>query len=254
GTYRLNLGVVQRTFQIERGALRFYGEPDLNPTLDIVAMHTVRQFDRTTARQDVQVRAEIGGTLVNPQLRLSASVGGEGGLALSESDAVSYLVTGAPAFAVGTEQSSELTAARVALSSLGSYLGDRAAGGLFDVVQVETGGLDRGQGGGLRSAGQSILSGTRLELGEQIGDRVYVSANAGLCQLGNVVGGAPFNAQDFAESIGVKVDYRLGGGLALSAGVEPPTQQLFCGREISARGFAPTPRQWTFDLFKTWRF
>ncbi|HEY0971458.1 MAG TPA: translocation/assembly module TamB domain-containing protein [Gemmatimonadales bacterium] len=254
GTYRLNLGVVQRTFQIERGVLRFYGEPDLNPTLDIVAVHTVRQFDRTTARQDVQVRAEIGGTLVNPQLRLSAGVGGEGGLALSESDAVSYLVTGAPAFAVGTEQSSELTAARVALSSLGSYLGDRAAGGLFDVVQVETAGLDRGQGGGLRSAGQSILAGTRLGLGVQLADRVYVSANAGLCQLGNVVGGAPFNAQDFAESIGVKVDYRLGGGLGLSAGVEPPTQQLFCGREISARGFAPTPRQWTFDLFKTWRF
>ncbi len=254
GTYRLNLGVVQRTFQIERGSLRFYGEPDLNPTLDIVAVHTVRQFDRTTARQDVQVRAEIGGTLVNPQLRLSAGVGGEGGLALSESDAVSYLVTGAPAFAVGTEQSSELTAARVALSSLGSYLGDRAAGGLFDVVQVETAGLDRGQGGGLRSAGQSILAGTRLGLGVQLADRLYVSANAGLCQLGNVVGGAPFNAQDFAESIGVKVDYRLGGGLALSAGVEPPTQQLFCGREISARGFAPTPRQWALDLFRTWRF
>jgi translocation and assembly module TamB len=254
GTYRLNLGVVQRTFQIERGSLRFFGEADLNPTLDIVAVHTVRQFDQRTARQDVEVRAEIGGTLVSPQLRLSAGVGGENGLALSESDAVSYLVTGAPAFAVGGAQSSELTAARVALASLGSYLGDRAAGGLFDVVQVETSGIDAGEGGGLRSAGQSILAGTRLGLGVQLADRVYVSANAGLCQLGNVVGGASFNAQDFAESIGIKVDYRLGGGLSLSAGVEPPTQQLFCGREISARGFAPTPRQWAFDLFKTWRF
>ena len=255
GTYRLNLGLVQRTFQIERGSLRFFGEPDLNPTLDIVAVHTVRQSARQTARQDVQVRAVIGGTLVNPQLRLTGGfAGGENGLELSESDAVSYLVTGSPAFAVGAEQSSQLTAARVALASLGSYLGDRAAGGLFDVVQFQTSGLEQGDTRTLRTAGQGILAGTRLDLGKQLSDRMFVTANAGLCQLGNVVGGERFNALDFAESIGVKVDYRLGGGLALSAGVEPPTSQLYCGRELTARGFAPTPRQWTFDLFRTWRF
>ncbi len=255
GTYRLNLGLVQRTFGIERGSLRFFGEPDLNPTLDIVALYTVRQFDRQAVRQDVQVRAIIGGTLVNPQLSLTGGfAGGENGLTLSESDAVSYLVTGAPAFAVGAEQSSQLTAARVALASLGSYLGDRAAGGLFDVVQFETSGLDQGDSRTLRSAGQSILAGTRLGLGKQLSDRIFVSANAGLCQLGNVVGGDRFNALDFAESIGVKVDYRLGGGLALSAGVEPPTSQLYCGRDLTTRGFAPTPRQWALDLFRTWRF
>ena len=254
GTYRLNLGVVQRTFVIERGSLRFFGEPELNPTLDIAAVHTVRQFDRQAARQDVEVRAVIGGTLARPQLRLSGAFAGENRVALSESDAVSYLVTGAPSFALGADQSSELTAARLALSSLGSYLGDRAAGGLFDVVQVQTSGLQQGDTDNLRSAGAGILAGTRLGVGKQLSDRVFVTANAGLCQLGNVVGGESFSAQDFAESIGVKVDYRLGGGLSLSAGVEPPTSQLFCSRQINARGFAPTPRQWAFDLFRTWRF
>lgn len=255
GTYRLNLGLVQRTFSIERGSLRFFGEPDLNPALDIVTVYTVRQFDRQAVRQDVQVRAIIGGTMVNPQLRLTGEfAGGEGGLELSESDAVSYLVTGAPAFAVGAEQSSQLTAARVALASLGSYLGDRAAGGIFDVVQFQTSGLGQGDTRSLRTASQGILAGTRLGVGKQLSDRVFVSANAGLCQLGNVVGGDRFNALDFAESIGVKVDYRLGGGLALSAGVEPPTAQLYCGRDLATRGFAPTPRQWALDLFRTWRF
>lgn len=254
GTYRLNLGVVQRTFEIERGTLRFFGEADLNPTLDIVAVYTVRQFSRQAARQDVQVRATIGGTLVSPQLQLSASTGGEGGLALSESDAVSYLVTGAPAFAVGGEASSELTAARIAVGSLGSYLGARATGGLFDVVQFQTPVLDEAAArGGLRSAGLGLLAGTRLDLGVQISDRAFVSANAGLCQIGNVLGGNSFNATDFAESIGVKVEYRLGGALSLSSGVEPPTSRV-CGLEVSTRGFAPTPRQWTFDLFRTWRF
>jgi translocation and assembly module TamB len=255
GTYRLNLGVVQRTFVIERGSLRFFGEPELNPTLDIVAVYTVRQFGRQSARQDVEVRAVIGGTLERPQLRLAGGfAGGAGGLALSESDAVSYLVTGAPSFAIGADESNEVTAARLALSSLGSYLGDRAAGGLFDVVQFQTSGLESDDTRNLRSAGAGILAGTRLDLGKQLSDRVFVTANAGLCQLGNVVGGSSFNAQDFAESIGIKVDYRLGRGLSLSAGVEPPTNQLFCSRQINARGFAPTPRQWAIDLFRTWRF
>ena len=131
--------------------------------------------------------------------------------------------TGAPSFALGADQSSEVTAARLALSSLGSYLGDRAAGGLFDVVQFQTSGLESDDTRNLRSAGAGILAGTRLDLGKQLSDRVFVTANAGLCQFGNVVGGSSFNAQDFAESIGIKVDYRLGSGLSLSAGVEPPT-------------------------------
>ena len=255
GTYRLNLGVVQRTFEIERGELRFFGEPDLNPTLDIVAVYTVRQFSRQAARQDVQVRATIGGTLVQPQLQLGASAGGENGLALSESDAVSYLVTGAPAFAVGGGAADQLTAARIAVGSLGSYLGSRATGGLFDVVQFQTPVLDEAAAsGGLRNAGVGLLAGTRLDLGRQIGSRAFVSANAGLCQVGDVLRGGAFNATDFAESIGIKVDYRLGGGLGLSAGVEPPTASRACTQNVSIRGFAPTPRQWTFDLFRTWRF
>jgi hypothetical protein len=121
-------------------------------------------------------------------------------------------------------------------------------------VQFQTAGLESGDTRNLRSAGAGILAGTRLGVGKQLSDRVFVSANAGLCQLGNVVGGSSFNAQDFAESIGIKVDYRLGGALSLSAGVEPPTAQLFCSRQINPRGFAPTPRQWAFDLFRTWRF
>src|SRR5688572_19676225 len=41
GTYRLNLGgIVQSTFTVESGTVRFYGDPDFNPTLDIDALHT----------------------------------------------------------------------------------------------------------------------------------------------------------------------------------------------------------------------
>ncbi|HEX5829404.1 MAG TPA: translocation/assembly module TamB domain-containing protein, partial [Gemmatimonadaceae bacterium] len=249
GTYRLNLNVVQRTFEIEQGELRFFGDTELNPALDIHAVHTVRPYDPNAARQDVRIRAVITGTLAQPKLALESA----DNLALSESDLLSYLVTGGPSFAAGG-RSDDLVAARLALSSLGSYLGSRASGGFFDVVQFQTSGVDEQAFEGAGSAGAAILSGTRLGLGVQISDRAFVTADAGLCQFGNVVGGQGFNASDFAYSIGVKVDYRLSGALSLSAGVEPSTSQRFCRADQGARGFAPTPRQFTFDLVRTWRF
>jgi hypothetical protein len=42
--------------------------------------------------------------------------------------------------------------------------------------------------------------------------------------------------------------------LTLSGGIEPPTSAVLCTRDASARGFAPTPRQFGVDLFRVWRF
>ena len=44
------------------------------------------------------------------------------------------------------------------------------------------------------------------------------------------------------------------GVAAESAGIEPPTSAVLCTRDASARGFAPTPRQFGIDLFRVWRF
>jgi hypothetical protein len=129
---------------------------------------------------------------------------------------------------------------------------------VFDVVDLELGrqGLVSGQGvtGGINS----IFNGARLGVGRQLGDRTFVSANAGLCQLGSLLGGtAPTGGatSNLSESIGVKVDYRLNESVGVSAGFEPPTSALLCNAGIGAtRGFAPTPRQWGFDIFRTWRF
>jgi acetyltransferase len=47
----------------------------------------------------------------------------------------------------------------------------------------------------------------------------------------------------------------LAENVGVSAGFEPPTSALLCNAGIgAARGFAPTPRQWGFDIFRTWRF
>jgi translocation and assembly module TamB len=259
GTYRLILGpLVQRTFTIEEpGTLRFFGDVDLNPTLDIRAVHTVRQTGQQVARQDVRIQVRIGGTLARPTLQLTSA-----DQRLSQSDLISYLVTGQPSFeVVGTTQTLGLAGSAL-LPTIGSYLGqlgNELGGGAVDVVELQAAGNASGlfnrQGASRRDAVGSLFSGTRLGVGKQIGDRWYVSANTGLCQFGELAGGGNFDARLLGESLGLKVETRLPNDFSLAFGSEPSTSALFCTSQNAAfRGFVATPRQYGFDLFKSWQF
>jgi translocation and assembly module TamB len=248
GTYRLNLGIVQPKFIVETGTVKFLGDPDFNAELNISALNTVHRLSTSNqAEQDIRIRVRIGGTLARPQLTLS---GADSLLNISQTDLFSYLLTGGPSFAVNSQG-----ATASLLRSFGSYLGDQLRGfGMFDVVDIELGrqGLVAGQG--FTSGLNSIFSGARLGVGRQLGDRAFVSANAGLC-LGSLLGGTSGNNSNLYESIGVKIDYRVNDNLGVSAGFEPPTSALLCSAGVAAsRGFQPTPRQWGFDIFRTWRF
>ncbi|MDH5233756.1 MAG: translocation/assembly module TamB [Gemmatimonadota bacterium] len=252
GTYRLNLGPVQRSFGVETGAIQFFGEPELNPTLDISALYTVRQYSQQGARPDVRVRAHLGGTLLAPTLELSTP----DSLRVTNADLISYLVTGGPSFAIGDRDADYTsTAARVVISSIGSVFGGKAAGGVCDDAQLSTAGLE-GYRGRLGDVSGRVLSGTRFNCAKQLSDKTFVRLDAGLCQVGQIVAGGNGNVANFADNIGVKLDYLLRPDLTASIGVEPPTSAILCAQNIgaSARGFAPTPRQFGFDLFRVWRF
>ncbi|HUQ79989.1 MAG TPA: translocation/assembly module TamB domain-containing protein [Gemmatimonadaceae bacterium] len=249
GTYRLNLGgIVQRTFLVENGTVRFFGDADFNPELNIAATHTVHRSSTSIAQQDIGVRVQIRGTLAQPRLTLSSA---DSLLTISETDLVSYLLTGAPSFSV-TSQDATLSLLR----SVGSYFGDWLRGGIgfVDVIDVELGrqGLAQGFSGGLNS----VFNGARLTTGKQVGSRAFVSAATGLCQVGSLLGGTTgLGGLNLAESIGVKIEYRLSENLGISAGSDPPTSALLCSVNVSAaRGFTPTNRQWGFDIFRLWRF
>ncbi len=247
GTYRLNLGfgAVQRTFDVERGTLRFFGEPELNPTLDINAVNIVRQYTRQD--RDIPVRITIGGTLVAPTLKLGSA---DPSLQLSESDAISYLFTGRPSFAVTTAADrSSSQAASVLLPTLGSALGDRVARALgFDQFQIETAGGISGQQFGVSSA----LASTRLGGGVQLGSRTFVRATVGLCQL---FGASQISTnQPLVNSIGAKLEYRFSQWISASVGVEPPTGVLQCNNNVNARNFVPTPQQFGLDITRKWEY
>jgi translocation and assembly module TamB len=252
GTYRLNVGeIVQRTFEVERGSIRFFGEDaQVNPALDITAVHTVRKFNSTLAQQDRKIRAKIGGTLEAPSLDFESADDAR----LSQSDLISYLVTGGPALGVGdpTQQNGVgNTAANALITTVGSALSDKLAGlGLFDVVTIQTT-LDQGNAGTgtNRDVTQQLLANTRVGGGIQLTDRTYLSGNVGLCNL------ASGNSQSFtiADLLGLRVEYRVNGTYALSASVAPSTAGQLCDRG-NVRGFATTPQQLGFDFTGTWRF
>ncbi len=252
GSYRLNAGPVQRTFDVEGGEVRFRGDPDPNlAEMDIRALHTVRTFSQNSARQDVRVRVNIVGTLGSPFAKFSTPDSGR----VSESDIYSYLITGGPSNEIiGRNGQLGTTAARLVLSSFGSVIGSKVPTGLCTDAQFTTASLEQ-YTGGIRDVGSSILSGSRFNCAKQLTQRAFVRLDAGLCSIGQLLGqGGSFDPLTLTEAMGLKVDYRFGAGVSASAGLDPSTSAALCSRDAVVRGFVPTPRQFGFDLFRAWQF
>jgi len=247
GYYRLDLGgLVQRTFTVEGGELRFLNETDLNPILNISALHTVRQISSTYGgRNDVRIRVLVQGTLIQPRLRLESA----DSLQLSESDLISYLVAGVPSFGIGGGLAeNRFSASSFALSTLSSYISAKFSGGLFDYVNIQTA---SGNTSGQQQSRQGLLNGVQFGIGKQLGSRTFLSLTTGLCRLG--ASGGQLNPVDLANSIGVKLEQRLTAGYGFSFSLEPPLNELFCGTGTD-RSFATTRRQYGLDIFRSWRW
>jgi translocation and assembly module TamB len=243
GTYRLTLvdPFVQPTFDVESGSLRFFGTPDLNPTLDIKAIHTIRQPRQRFANvRDIRVRVTIGGTLERPVLSLD----NPDNLPLSQSDLLSYLVTGEPSIALdnsSNEYQSQL--ASVAIRYGGNLLTNAIPKDVVDIVELQTAGLNLEN----RTSNPYYynLLNTRAIIGKQIGNQWFLGLSTGLCVV---------NANNFFENFGLKLEYRFNSIYSAQAGIEPGSSELTCARANATQIQQQTPRQFGFDLFRTWRF
>jgi hypothetical protein len=243
GTYRLNLvdPFVQPTFDVESGSLRFFGTPELNPTLDIRAIHTIRQPRQRSANvRDIRVRVTIGGTLERPVLSLD----NPDNLPLSQSDLLSYLITGEPAIALdntSAEYQSQL--ASVAIRYGGNLLTNAIPKSVLDIVELQTAGYNTD----VRTTDPYYynLLNTRAILGKQIGNKWFIGLSTGLCVV---------NASNFVENFGLKLEYRFNPIYSAQAGIEPGSSDLTCARSNASQIQQQTPRQLGFDLFRTWRF
>ena len=239
GTYRLNLvdPFIQPTFDVQSGNLRFFGTPDLNPSLDIKAIHTVRQPQKSVNGRDVRVEVDITGTLARPQLALR----NPDNLPLSESDLLSYLVTGEPA--VGLDNTGTQVAS-LGVRTIANIFTNALPKNLLDILELQTAtpGADPTLTANNASYYTSLLN-TRAVLGKQLGSRWFLGLSTGLCPSA------------FTKNLGLQLEYRISSVYSAQAAIEPGSSDTGCGR-TQALTVQPTqtPPQLGFDLFRNWRF
>jgi translocation and assembly module TamB len=229
GTYRLVVGPTSKEFRVTRGAVRFFGTPDFNPALDIAAEHTVRSVQGN----DLVVRVLIGGTLQVPRLSLESDERPP----LSETEIVSYLLFGRPSFDLasgggGTASLTELGMFQSAVAGLAGVLSGQLEQTLVGSLGVPVDYIAIRPG-----YGSDIFSGTRVEAGTQIGNRTFLTLNAGLCQVTRGLS---------SQALGASVEYNLTGGWTVGASIEPTVQDC---RPTGFQILPPTPYQIGVDLF-----
>jgi translocation and assembly module TamB len=255
GTYRLDLGIVQREFQVQSGSISFFGTPDFNPAIDVTALYRVKQSDRA----DIPVQARIVGNFYpQPRLELTST-----DASVAQSDLVSFLATGRP-----SSQIADVSVKRALdiLIPSGSAMLNQALRDQFsfmDLFQIQSGtSADQSLGSGTLTAGEQvkgIFASTRLGGEKQISDRLFLSFSTGLCPAFS--GGADeqnSGLKGLGNSIEGKVEYRFPltgpNRLSLRGGLDPSASSLRCGTTSNVRGFVATPQQWGLSLFRSWSF
>ena len=141
-----------RRFDLQRdGTLRFMGEPQINPAVDITAT-------RTIPNTGVEARVRIQGTVKAPQLSLTSTP------PLEESDILALIIFNRPVNELGTGERASLaeTAGGIATGFLAAPLGESIGKALdLDLFEISTM-TDEGE------------LGAGVTLGQQIGDRAFI--------------------------------------------------------------------------------
>jgi len=253
GTYNLSVYVgFQREFEVEEGGtIVFYPLVDLPPTLNVSALHTVKR----AKQPDLRIRVRLTGPVTSPIVTLESAET----YAMSQTDLVSHLLFGVPAFALGAQETNRLDIAIQTFlpstqAALNAQLG-RWLGVVGDGLQVRPGAYDlsaSNQG----DAWANILYGTRIGRDFQVADNVFLSVSGGLCSFKSSPS-TPEGGQlgEFANALSGKLEYRFSPSTSFTVGREPPASVLNCSAtNSSSRAFIPTQTQWGVSLFKSWRF
>lgn len=229
GTYTLRAGgVINRTFTVEGGTVRYFG--DLNADLDIQARHIVRTPQRGS--EDLPVIVHITGTLEVPKLTLTTPPDRP---PMTEGQLISLLTVGsADPLALGTREQQAAFLRSVAVNALASELQrslvstERAP---FDVLEIRP---------GVTSGAVGASSPTQLAVGRALSNNLFVTANAGFC-LGS--GQPTFNARN----LGATLEYRFNRVLRGQLSAEPVQTCLARGVDIFG-----TTRRYQFGAELRW--
>jgi translocation and assembly module TamB len=201
GNYTLKIGPVSRDFTITHGEVRYIGT--LDAQLDIEARHTVR----AVRGDEIPVIAIIEGTLYAPKLRLESTMRPP----ISETDLLSYLITGYPVNEAGGVASN---AVEIFSSTLSSEL-ERALiqdlGVPVDLIEIRPG----------VASGSGVSTATQLAAGWQLGRKTFVTFNVGFC---------PDLSQLSTRNLGAGLEFRFSREWRLQSAFEPTIER--CGTTV----------------------
>ena len=207
GSYTLHIGPITRDFTVDRGSVRYFG--DLNAGLDIRATHVVR----AVRGEEIPVIANISGTLYAPRVSLESTFNPP----ISETDLVSYLVTGYPANEAA--QVGGANALETGLSYFSSALSSELERALIQDLGVPLDLIEIRPGVASARGAQSL---TQLAAGWQLGSKTFLTLNAGFC---------PENLGQFgSENLGASLEFRFSREWTLQTSVEPTLQT--CRRDF----------------------
>jgi autotransporter translocation and assembly factor TamB len=223
GTYTLKIGPVTRDFTVSRGQVTYTN--DLNATLDIEASHTVRSVQGDT----IPIIAKITGTLYQPKLTLSSTLRPP----ISETDLISYLITGYPANeATLVGQGGALQTGLAYFSSALSSELERTLiqdlGVPIDLIEIRPGVSTTPAGGGTL---------TQLAAGWQIGNKTFVTLNAGFC---------PDLSQLSYKNLGASFEFRFSQEWKMQSSLEPTIQS--CNQFVTVNRLTTNVYQVGLDI------
>jgi hypothetical protein len=190
----------------------------------------------------VRVEVDITGTLARPQLALR----NPDNLPLSESDLLSYLVTGDPAIGLDTNTGNQV--AGLGVRAIANIFTNAIPRNVVDIVELQTAtpGGDQTAQSVTNPSYYSLLN-TRAILGKQLGSRWFLGLSTGLCFV---------NSSAFKDNLGLQLEYRISSVYTAQAAIEPGSSNTKCDRQTASPTLQPTqtPPQVGFDLFRNWRF
>ena len=236
GTYRLVVGtVLSREFIVTEGTVRYFGTTDLNAELNITAKHVVRASGDQP--DDIPITAHIGGTLLVPRLRLSIE-----GQQASQTEIISYLVLGRQPSAMGGATASGQQA-DLLMSTVGNIVSGELERTLMsdlgiplDYIEIRPGGIRPGD-----ENGRGKWSGALVAAGWQIGDRTFLTLNAGFCDIQNLT--------NVSKTLGATLQFRFSPEWRTEASFEPVRN---CQNKSTSE--LPSQLQLGFDLLWERRF
>jgi translocation and assembly module TamB len=226
GSYTLKIGPVTRDFTVSKGQVQYLG--DLNATLDIQARHVVRTV---RSGDEIPVIANITGTLYQPKVSLESTFRPP----ISETDLVSYLITGYPASEAA--QVGQGSALQTGLSYFSSALSSELERALIqdfgvpiDLIEIRP---------GVSSTSGTAGTLTQLAAGWQIGKKTFLTFSAGFC---------PDFSQLRGRTLGASLEFRFSREWKLQGSVEPTIQSCGSVSANATRFTSTNPYQIGLDI------